>query len=110
MAEKSAYLYQDEITLDEGAAKKNLTPDIAPALEQVLKALKTLEHWKAEAIHGVINDSAEALQLKLGKIAQPIRVAVTGNTVSPPLDITLELLGQARTVRRLEEAIRACAQ
>ena len=52
-----------------------------------------------------VTSVAESCNLNLGKLGQPIRVAVTGGSVSPPLDVTLELVGQARTVARLQSAI-----
>jgi glutamyl-tRNA synthetase len=48
---------------------------------------------------------AEKLELKFGKIGQPVRVAVTGGSVSPPIDITVELVGKERTLQRLEKAL-----
>ena len=64
-----------------------------------------LSEWKKDAIHHVINETAETLTLKLGKIAQPLRVAVTGDTFSPPIDVTLELLGRERTIERLHKLL-----
>jgi glutamyl-tRNA synthetase len=57
------------------------------------------------AIHAALNDIATRLQSGLGKVAQPLRVAVTGTAVSPPIDVTLELLGRARTLERIDAAL-----
>jgi glutamyl-tRNA synthetase len=73
---------------------------VMPALAQIRDGLKVCE-WNKEAIHQVIVDTAEKLDMKLGKIAQPVRVAVTGDTVSPSIDITLQLLGRDEVVQRL---------
>lgn len=104
MAEKSRFFYVEQ-PYDEAAAKKNLTAETAPALQILLTTLKTLDGWNKQAIHDAVQQTADALQLGLGKIAQPLRVAVSGNTVSPPIDITLELLGKEKTVQRLEKAL-----
>ena len=105
MAQKSQYFYQDDIAYDEKAAEKNLTPDILPALQVLANRLEQLNQWSKEAIHQVIMQTAEQFELKLGKLAQPVRVAITGNTVSPSLDITLALLGKERSLQRLQKAI-----
>lgn len=104
MAERSIYFYQDVTDYDENAARKHLTPDIAAALKITHDRIAGLTNWDKEAIHQVIINVAEESGLKLGKLAQPIRVAVTGNTVSPPIDATLFLIGQEQVVDRLNRA------
>jgi glutamyl-tRNA synthetase len=52
-----------------------------------------------------VNLAAAELQLGLGSVAQPIRVAVSGSSVSPPIDATLEVLGRETTITRLQRAI-----
>jgi glutamyl-tRNA synthetase len=56
-------------------------------------------------LHDVVNQTATELGVGMGKIAQPIRVAVSGGTVSPPIDVTLEVLGREITLARLERAL-----
>jgi glutamyl-tRNA synthetase len=107
MAEKSRFFYAD-VEFDAEAVKQHLTSEAIPSLEAVIKALSTVTEWRKEAIHHVIVTVAEAAQVKLGKIAQPIRVAVTGGTMSPPIDATLVLLGQERTHARLVSALALC--
>jgi len=104
MAQRSVYFYQNVTDYDEKAARKHLKPDIAPALQAVHDRMATLEKWDKEDIHQVIIDVAEENNLKLGKLAQPIRVAVTGNTISPPIDATLFLIGQEQVLDRLNRA------
>lgn len=99
MAERSRFFYE-EVPIDE-ALKVYFTPEVQPALAYVCAELKKLPLWSKENIHHVIAAAAEQYQLKLGKLAQPIRVAVTGGTVSPSIDLTLELIGQERAVQRL---------
>jgi glutamyl-tRNA synthetase len=105
MAEKSRFFYEDFTEYDEKAARKNLKPETAEVLQNILEQFAKLDDWVADKIHQVIIDTSEKLALKLGKIAQPIRVAVSGGSISPPIDITLQLLGKDKTARRLQQAI-----
>jgi glutamyl-tRNA synthetase len=103
MAEKSLYFYQDPITIDPEAKAKHLTADIKPALRALKNAFAALSTWQVADIHDAIIRVAEAQGMKLGKLAQPLRVTITGNTMSPPIDITCELIGQQRVIERLAE-------
>lgn len=109
MAENSLFFYQDFEEYEEKAARKNLLPEAVEPLTKMKEALSALADWKAEAIHATVQEVADALELKLGKVAQPIRVAVAGRGVSPPIDITLQLLGREKTLERIERAIRHIA-
>ena len=64
-----------------------------------------LPEWTAAALHDALRATAGALGLKLGKVAQPLRVAVSGGGVSPPMDATLEVLGRETSLARLDRAI-----
>ncbi len=108
MAEKSRFFYGEPV-YDEGALA-HLTPALAAPLTAVRDQLKTLPDWSKEGIHQVINEVATQHQLKLGKLAQPIRVAVTGGTVSPPIDLTLYLIGREQVASRLSQALSAGTQ
>lgn len=103
MAEKSKYFYQD-ISYDE-AAKKHLKPEIVTILNDIKSQLTELSDWNAAMIHQIIVNVAEKHSLKLGKVAQPLRVAVTGGEVSPPIDVTMELIGKARILARIDQAL-----
>lgn len=105
MAQASTFLYRDFATYNEKAAKKNLTVEARIPLMRLQTLFKDLLEWHNEALHGVVNQLAEELGLKLGKVAQPLRVAVSGTAVSPPIDITLELLGREKTLSRIEQAL-----
>jgi glutamyl-tRNA synthetase len=107
MAEKSRYFYL-EVEYDAQAVKQHLTAEAARSLTAIRDALKNLSSWNKEAIHAIVSQVAEQSGLKLGKIAQPVRVAVSGNTVSPPIDITLELLGRERSLSRIDAALILC--
>jgi glutamyl-tRNA synthetase len=105
MAENSLFFYRDPGGYDDKAARKNLKADTAAVLTRLTQVLDRLETWTEGSIHKAVNDVAEALELKLGKVAQPLRVAVSGGPVSPPIDITLALLGRDATLRRLHAAV-----
>lgn len=105
MAENSRYFFTDTVTFDEKAVQKNLTRDAHNPLSELGTRLENLAEWTAEAIHAEIHQVAAQLNLKLGKVAQPLRVAVTGGTVSPPIDMTVFLIGKVRTVARIQRAL-----
>jgi glutamyl-tRNA synthetase len=105
MAEASAFFYRDFDQYDEKAAKKNLTPDAIEGLSMLRETLGALRPWVRESIHDIIAATAEALDVKMGGIAQPLRVAVSGTSVSPPIDLTLEILGQEKTLSRIDQAL-----
>ncbi|MBS1211844.1 MAG: gltX [Proteobacteria bacterium] len=104
MAKSSAFLYRDFETYDEKAAQKNLKPESSDLLEKLHDRLSVLSAWEKEAIHAAIEVTAQAHDVKMGAVAQPLRVAVSGTSVSPPIDITLELLGRERTLARIIRA------
>jgi glutamyl-tRNA synthetase len=74
-------------------------------LRKVREALVTLELWQPAAIDECVKKVAESNTLGMGKVAQPLRVAVTGNTVSPGIGETLELLGRAESMARIDAAL-----
>ena len=97
---------KDEITMDEKARTKHLTPDVAPLLTELAGTLKSLEHFTHDAIEKAFNDLVTAKGIKLGKLAQPVRVALTGGTVSPGIFEVLEVMGKEKTLKRIEAAIK----
>ena len=107
MAEKSRYFYMD-IAYDD-AAKKHLTSDNAKIFTALKAQLALLDNWNKEEIHQILVTIAEKFAIKLGKIAQPLRVIVTGGEVSPPIDITIELIGKTKTLQRIEQALLLCS-
>ncbi len=105
MAHNSRFFYKDFDAYDEKAAAKHLQPEALAPLADLRQALEGLGSWTAAAIHEVINATAERHQLKLGGVAQPLRVAISGGSVSPPIDVTLELVGREKTLQRLDRAL-----
>jgi glutamyl-tRNA synthetase len=103
MAERSRYFYEDIVISDE--MKAQITQDITPALIMVRDRMMALPNWEKEAIHTLLAEVAEVHGLKLGKLAQPIRIIMTGGTVSPPIDITIQLIGREKAVERLRRVL-----
>ncbi|MDJ0956220.1 MAG: glutamate--tRNA ligase [Arenicellales bacterium] len=105
LVQRSRFFYIPPEEYDQKAVKKHFK---APAL-QTLKSLRDqlagLDTWEAESVHGAVHKIADQMNLKLGQVAQPLRVAVAGVPVSPPIDATLTILGQEETDRRLHKAI-----
>jgi glutamyl-tRNA synthetase len=109
MAQNSLFFFGDFKAYDEKAAAKNLTAESAPVLQALEEGLEGLSEWNAGAIHEVISAVALRYGLALGKVAQPLRVAVSGGAVSPPIDITVALLGKNKALHRIEVAQRRAA-
>ncbi|GAA4547031.1 glutamate--tRNA ligase [Pseudonocardia xishanensis] len=101
-----AFLFVDDLVLDEDAAAKNLGADAVPVLEAAITGLAGLSDWTTAAIEESLKDSlVEGLGLKPRKAFGPIRVAVSGRTVSPPLYESMELLGSEVSLARLGGAL-----
>lgn len=105
MASNSAFFYRDLDGYDDKDARTHLKPEVEAPLRDLRNRLDAITTWNAGAIHDAIAGVADAHGLKLGKIAQPVRVATAGRAVSPPIDVTLTLLGRERTLTRLDAAL-----
>ncbi len=105
MVQSSWYAFRDFDSYDDKAAK-HLKPAVAEPLAFVRTRLASLDEWRRDRIHDVIAGVAAQTGLGFGKIGQPLRVAVTGGTVSPPIDVTLELVGRDRVIARLTRALK----
>jgi glutamyl-tRNA synthetase len=107
LAQISAFVYQDFDVYDEASAKKHLTVAAVPALERAREALDllALEDWDAETLERTLEQVALGLGEKMGKIAQPLRVAVVGRAASPGIGVTLGLVGKDATLRRIDRAL-----
>ncbi len=110
LAEISAFFYHDYETFDEKAAKKNLRPVAREPLERARAVLEDLDDWTPEALHALVERVSGELELKMGKVAQPLRVAVVGRAASPGIDVTLYLVGKEACLRRIDRALEYIAQ
>jgi len=105
MAINSLFFFREFSEFDEKAAKKILTKESSPLLAAVSDQISKMDPWTSEAIHAGIVELAARHNVALGKVAQPVRVAVSGGSVSPPIDATLMLLGKEKVLQRLARAI-----
>jgi glutamyl-tRNA synthetase len=105
MAENSRMFYEDFAEFEAGAAKKHLRPVAEQPLRAVMGRLRESGSWKPDALNEVVRLVAAELELGMGKVAQPLRVALSGTAVSPSIDKTLWLCGRDRSLRRISEAL-----
>jgi glutamyl-tRNA synthetase len=105
MAQNSLFFFREFEVFDDKAAKKHLTPGSMPLLQALAEGFNRMAAWDTETIHATIESVAEQQGLALGKVAQPLRVAVTGGAVSPPIDATVALLGPEVTQGRIRRAL-----
>ncbi len=105
MAEISAFFYRDFDEFDEKAARKHLRPVAREPLEVLRDRLAQITDWQPEPLHELVKSVAETLELNLGKVAQPLRVAVVGRAASPGIDVTLYLVGKDACLRRIDKAL-----
>jgi glutamyl-tRNA synthetase len=105
MAEGALFYFRDPITYEKKADDKFLKPDVLPLLEDIKGRLESATHFGQQDLEGIFLVFLEEKQIKLGKIAQPLRVALTGKTASPGLFEVMEVLEKKKVVRRLGQAI-----
>jgi glutamyl-tRNA synthetase len=107
LAEMARYYLVDTVEPAPEVAAKHLKPELMPAVEDLTERLAALPAWDLASIETAFQATLAAHGLALGKLAQPVRVAVTGGTVSPGIYEVLDVLGRERTLARLRAA-RAC--
>jgi glutamyl-tRNA synthetase len=105
MAEGARFYFTDEIVYEDKADRKFLKPGILEHLEDITSRLEQCEPFTLQALEDLFRTFLDERAVKLGKIAQPIRVALTGKTASPGLFEVMEVLGREKTVWRLKKAL-----
>ena len=105
LAEEIRFLYVDFDEYNAKQAKKQFKEASLPILESLKQQYAALDDWGAEAIHHVVENTVNTLEVGFGKVGQPLRLAVTGHGKSPSIDVTLKLLGKEKTLERLSLAI-----
>ena len=105
MAEKSAFFFKKQVEFDEKARNKFLTDEAKPLIEKIITELAALENYSVENIESLFKKIVEEEGMKLGKLAQPVRVALTGATVSPGIYDVILLLGKEETLKRLKNVV-----
>jgi len=106
MADGALFYYQDTITYEEKAARKFLKPAALDSLQLLKTKLEALEEFTEKTLEDAFRSVMETTGLKLGKIAQPARVALTGKTVSPGIFEIAEVIGKEKVISRLQQAIK----
>ncbi len=105
MAEAAACFYQAPERYDPKAADKQFTPEAAEVLASLAQRLADLEEWRSDALRQAVADHAKARGLKMGQVGMPLRIALTGNTRSPDIGVTLALIGRDSTLARIRRAV-----
>ena len=105
LVDAAHYYLADEIFLDEKAAQKFLTRDTAAPIQSLIDKLSALGDFNESAVEQAFARTLEEHGLQMGKLAQPVRVALTGSTVSPGIHDVIAVLGKERTIRRLKNAL-----
>ncbi|EEY8428086.1 glutamate--tRNA ligase [Escherichia coli O157] len=110
MAQSCRYFYEDFAEFDADAAKKHLRPVARQPLEVVRDKLAAITDWTAENVHHAIQATADELEVGMGKVGMPLRVAVTGEGQSPALDVTVHAIGKTRSIERINKALAFIAE
>jgi glutamyl-tRNA synthetase len=105
IAEKSAVWFQPLTEYDEAAVAKHLKPEARAPLADARARIAALPEWSPEAIGDALKAAAEAAGLGMGKVAQPMRVAITGTQVSPDIGQTVYLCGRDEALARIDAAL-----
>ncbi|KAG0777313.1 hypothetical protein G6F22_011956 [Rhizopus arrhizus] len=105
MAEKAVVWYQPLAEYDEAAVAKHFKAGAEVALGKARELLAALPEWTAESVGVALHDVAAALDIGMGKVAQPLRVAITGTQVSPDISHTVYLAGREQALKRIDVAI-----
>ncbi len=105
MAERAAVWYRPLAEYDDAAVAKHLIPAAAAPLADARDRFAALSLWTAATVSAALHDTAEALGLGMGKVAQPLRVAITGTQISPDIAQTVYLAGQDEAIKRIDAAL-----
>jgi glutamyl-tRNA synthetase len=110
LVDAAHYYLSDQITFEDKAAKKLLTKDVEAPLQSLIEKLSNLGNFEEAAIEEAFTKTLTEHGLQMGKLAQPVRIALTGGTVSPGIHDVITVLGKERTIRRLRKALEYLCQ
>jgi glutamyl-tRNA synthetase len=105
MAEAAVFYYTPPESYEEKGVKKFFKPEMAPVIRDLIAELESTETFDEKHLEPAFVKVMEAHDLKFGKIAQPVRLALSGKTVSPGIFEVIEILGRDETIARLEKAV-----
>jgi len=109
LADGARFFYAAPAEYVEKAVKKNFKETTGPLLGRFITHAESMQDWTQESIHTLISDICEAEGVSMGKLAQPIRILISGGPVSPPIDATLALLGKDESLQRIRRGISTLA-
>jgi len=107
LAEGARFFYQAPTEYQEKAVKKNFRDSTWPLIEQFITGIEAIDEFSGEEAHKLISSICETEGVGMGKLAQPVRILISGGPVSPPIDLTLGLLGKDETLKRLKTGMTA---
>ena len=105
LVDAAHYYLSENISLDDKAAKKFLTQDALEPIESLIQKLSALDDFSEANIEKAFTATLQEKDLQMGQLAQPVRVALTGSTVSPGIHDVIAVLGKERTIRRLQKGL-----
>lgn len=105
VVDQSAYFFVEEVSYEQAQVKKHVKAGSDEIVASLLARLSDLQEWQAEQIHDCVQQTVEQHEVGFAKVAQPVRIAVTGSTNSPSIDQTLALIGREVSLDRLEKAL-----
>jgi len=105
LADSASYFFTEEVKYEQVAQKRFLTPEVLPMLENLIERLSALNDFSVLELQRIFGEIIEERRVKLVKVAQPVRVALTGGTVSPGIFEVMEILGKDKVIGRLKKAV-----
>jgi len=105
LAEGAKFFYEAPVEYQEKAVKKNFKEGTWALLDAFLEQAEALPEWTAESAHELIESICEKNNVNMGKLAQPIRILLSGGPVSPPIDVTMGLLGKHEVLCRIKNGM-----
>jgi glutamyl-tRNA synthetase len=105
MADQAEFFFKEEIEYEDEAAEKFLEPEVVDIFEELIEGFRGIEAMSVAEVESLFRGIAQGRQVKLVRVAQPVRVALTGRTMSPGLFEVIDILGKGQTIERLERAI-----
>jgi glutamyl-tRNA synthetase len=107
LAHAMRYYLLDYVDIEPKAKEKYINPETIPIIKEITEKLAQLNDFTQDKIEKIFMDIVNERGLKLGQVAQPIRVVITGSTVSPGIYEVLEIVGKEKTLKRLRRIINA---
>lgn len=101
---QSQFFFNDVTAYNEAAVKKHIKAQTPKVMQHLIQSFNALDEWLPENLHDALQSTVDTLEVGFAKVAQPVRIAITGNIVSPSIDQTLAILGRDVSMQRLEAA------